>query len=388
MRINPYNINARKRLAEKINHEMYIEFLELLHKRRNTLANAVNSLDSKKIDRILKSILVKIGLLVSRLTSTEFRIMRLEMELLIGSYPYDDGYRALQKVVILNKYYEFDTDDIPDRELLSFIDNTILLQVFLSLKKTFEALPLCNVNTKRNGKNTNNSNTSNATFNKNINLHKMTNVQRATMWTSNSYQRIQNARRNLSASPNIGNILINQGITTVMTKMAYKAPYMPRGIGKKPKYLYRGVHGSFVLQLLLSGVFEEKGYIPFTRNPYIAEHFATSQISPLWNPIPYAILKLNVKNISRNTPWIWFDSCLRSGNQVPSLCSSEQEVLLPPGTMRIKNFKRGLETGVWEIDFKPDRKATNLRKKIQIFGHMKPHHPMITRRKSILQTIM
>jgi hypothetical protein len=291
MRTSPYNTHVLESVTDKFNHDMYAEFLELINKRQNTIANAVNSLDIKKIKRVLKSILIKIGFPVSRLTSTELTAIQREMEMLYNCL-YDGHYSALQKVVILNKYYDFDTDDIGDTYLKSCIDNTILLNVLLSKERKFNALPLSNTNTEKNETNINNLNRS-SKFNGNMNLHKMTNVQRVSMWTTNSYQRIQNARRNVSASPpNTGSILINQGISTVMTKLAYKAPYMPRGIGKKPKYLYRGVHGNFVLQLLLSGEFREKGYIPFTRNPLIADGFATSQIS-FRKPMPYATLKIH-----------------------------------------------------------------------------------------------
>lgn len=361
------------------NHQTYIDFITFVEKRYNSTYNLLNS--PVKILNLLEKFLVKTG----KRRIRKIDRSRLYHELLfLVEYGDFNRYHMLKRVVRLHQYYDFTIDQIPNNTLREFIESLYIADDILSQKSNKMYLPLSNETIKRNGKNAEKSllrlrqRSTNST---NINVGKLTHVKRVSLWTGGNYQKIQNARRNASTLNN-RSILINHSIASVMTKMAYKVPYVPRGI-TKPKHIYRGVHGNFVLELLLSGEFQEKGYIPFTRNPYVAESFASSSGTG-----PRAVLRLNVRDIPRLTPWVWFDSCVKTGNRVSSLCPSEQEILLPPGVMWLKNFNKGLHTGVWDINFRPDTSATNLSKQIQIFEHMKPHHPMMTRGKSILQSML
>lgn len=98
----------------------------------------------------------------------------------------------------------------------------------------------------------------------------------------------------------------------------YRAPMSPFG---ETMTLYRGIHGDLATAFEKKGIVHERGFIAFSQSIRIAEVFARYQV----------ILRLAVQDIQPGTPWVWFGGQHNAISSVPR----EQEVLLPPGSLRV-----------------------------------------------------
>ena len=88
------------------------------------------------------------------------------------------------------------------------------------------------------------------------------------------------------------------------------------------------------------GVHEERGFVVFTRNEEVARHFSQKQ----------ALLRLAVTDILPGTPWIWF-GC---HGQPQSSAEHEQEVLLPPGLLKVRTADGTFQQeGVLPVTYTP-----------------------------------
>lgn len=146
-------------------------------------------------------------------------------------------------------------------------------------------------------------------------------------WTEPGfYRRIQDARRKGEEANDVQK-RINRYIAQRFRDTTVRAPLVPREF-EDTEYLYRSVHGPLKETLLRYNQLKDDGYIAFSRNLEISQRFGT------------AILRLHVRDVPRGTPWIWFDqnfSTRRRQNRLES-DADEQEVLLPPGTIKIQRF--------------------------------------------------
>jgi hypothetical protein len=217
--------------------------------------------------------------------------------------------------------------------------------------------------------------------------HKTTQKKHISQWTTSLYQPVQNARYKqpyavsgpvLPQKMQMRSIELNRHIANVFRNTAIRAPVVPIKY-TYTKFLYRGVHGPLAEHLIAHGEFESRGYIAFSRSKKIADRFATT------GPPPGIVIRLRISDIPRGTPWIWFNhpsngptkpatKSLRNitekergieyttrretRNTYPSTFSVEEEVLLPPGT--IKLTREIIEFTLYEAEFTPNLKARSL----------------------------
>jgi hypothetical protein len=158
-------------------------------------------------------------------------------------------------------------------------------------------------------------------------------------WTTYAYKDIQNSRRGKIIPKNDNSERINRYISQYMRNTGIRAPIIPREFTqKRPKYLYRGVHGKQAMQYAKNGKFKDTGFIAFSRYKHIASRFAS--------PYPSLVMRLHVDSIPHGTPWLWFKTSMNlpvpryaipKGLREAYISSiDEGEVLLPPGTIILK----------------------------------------------------
>lgn len=179
-----------------------------------------------------------------------------------------------------------------------------------------------------------------------------------TKWTSNVYQNIQNYRRaSPTSKPEVheNTNRVNRYLAQVMRNTSIRAPTVPRGF-ENVGYLYRGVHGPIAKALRKSGEYKDKGYIAFSRSQNVANGFGSSKGG--------FTLRIPIHSIPRGTPWLWFKRPVSStkNKNIHDSIINENEVLLPPGTLRIDNGKipRGKKTNI-DISYTPNRNATSIK---------------------------
>ena len=159
-----------------------------------------------------------------------------------------------------------------------------------------------------------------------------------------------------------------------MKSFALRAPAMPPKVrntksGSEFPVLYRGVPATAnaTAELNRRGEWRDKGYMAFSRDMHTALQFGRT------------LFKLDVRDVQRGTPWIWFagpnEVCVSEDwdNELQNLkwvhagfvakdfdpgapgVTYEREVLLPPGTIRVKAVSR-LASGVtvYEGEYRPD----------------------------------
>ena len=201
---------------------------------------------------------------------------------------------------------------------------------------------------------------------------------------------------------------VDWALVTYMRNFSLRAPFMP--IGAKdpldsrvaPKYLYRGVKwsaGWYAGQGLRRWTWStplgkiDKSYSSWSTNPEAAAIFGSSlsdALPPRWKRESTRVYRLDISNIARGTPWIWFarkGASLRNGWNISLLGDSEGEVLLPPGTLTYLSMSNRAARGrriaaalgssrvtVIDVRFDPDIDATALwtppgRKPMRIFRY-------------------
>lgn len=134
-------------------------------------------------------------------------------------------------------------------------------------------------------------------------------------WTGQRYRNVQNWLRygKHTQGKNLADKLLRYFETPL-----YRAPRRPL---PAVTALWRGIHGDMATAFQKRGVHEERGFLAFTRDMGIARQFSQKQ----------AVMRLAVSDVLPGTPWIWFDC----RGQPESSAGYEEEVLLPPGVLRV-----------------------------------------------------
>ena len=195
-------------------------------------------------------------------------------------------------------------------------------------------------------------------------------------WTSEAYRSIQRLKRGGNSDGSTEALV--KRLDLYMKSFALRAPSMPPKVrnletGREFPTLYRGVRLSprDAARLEQTGTWQDRGYMAFTRSRSRALLFGN------------AVLKLDVRNVQRGTPWMWFAGLGESrvknewnadlerytprrtgfihknfdpGN---ATVAYENEVLLPPGVIRVKSVSHltkpsGQVYSVYECDYRPD----------------------------------
>ena len=138
----------------------------------------------------------------------------------------------------------------------------------------------------------------------------------ATLWTSELYITVQNAMRKGSSVGARAEQLRTE-LATYMLFLSLRSPTLPRD-ARNTRCLYRGIRGASSAKLQSDGVLHDKGFIAFSTKMRTASAFGS------------LVLKLPVESLPKGTPWIWFEH-----NGVVSLEEGENEVLLPPGMLKL-----------------------------------------------------
>lgn len=212
-------------------------------------------------------------------------------------------------------------------------------------------------------------------------------------WTTGSYKELQNSRRHLmnieGLSRNNGyndeTFQLNRRLAQEFRNTHYRSPLVPhmysgstretnRPINYKkpttyrPKFLYRALHPPLSTALQSKMVLHDTGYMAFSRNPHISKNFGKM------------ILRLPIDSVPRGTPWIWFkggDPKYRRSGVVGSN-SEEEEVLLPPGTIRIMGstfVDNASQMSVYPISYTPDLSAKTIDGRTRI--HRRQSRPYV-----------
>jgi hypothetical protein len=194
-------------------------------------------------------------------------------------------------------------------------------------------------------------------------------------WTTEAYRQVQNARRQSGQStPSKNTGRINRYVAQAFRNHGTRAPVIPREFtvqwrgtvgspvtNARPRYLYRGIHNPLADTLMKNGVLKDAGYMAFSRNPYTASEFASKDSRGI-------VMRLSIDSIPRGTPWLWFKGSTNWNWNTPyhrNVYSSnidEEEVLLPPGTVRLRTLVkvRNEDPNIWDIEYIPDIQATSL----------------------------
>jgi ankyrin repeat protein len=225
-------------------------------------------------------------------------------------------------------------------------------------------------------------------------------------WTNATYQPLQNARRGGLFHENVLNERVyntNRYLSQAFRNGATRVPVIPREFtvqynksavrkNARPQYLYRGVHGQQANMYLTHGKMKDSGYIAFSRNDSIAHNFATKGERPNSNSNTNTntntnrksglVLRLKINSIPKGTPWLWFhgndtkkasshyryrdvvgNKTLRKRNLHASNID-EEEVLLPPGTIRLKHhvpdYYGTITPLVYDAEYIPNTSSTSL----------------------------
>jgi hypothetical protein len=213
-------------------------------------------------------------------------------------------------------------------------------------------------------------------------------------WQDSGFIHVAEARR-FGKPPGKLAVQINHALVSYMKSTALRAPAMP--VKATTKTLWRGmvVTPETYKAIQKTKVWHDTSFLSFTRNRKTAEHSANpTSIRERYDPSEYHRLKgktvgilwkLDVTDVQRGTPWIWFadkDSTrgrlgtmawhLESKPQhqminktwAPSqgILGGQEETLLPPGTLHV--IDKPLETTsgayIFRVKFVPHQKLESL----------------------------
>jgi len=163
-----------------------------------------------------------------------------------------------------------------------------------------------------------------------------------TDWTSYIFEDVQNKHRRghdtwyhekTDKANRLRAMQVNRALMTYMLQHSPRAPHIPPGmfVGGQRPVLYRGIHreGTNVDKILRDKTYAEKGYIAFTRSRHVGQGYGSGGL----------LMVLDPYSVPRGTPWIWYsdtiDAPLPNRSVHRSKVHHEEEVLLPPGELRI-----------------------------------------------------
>lgn len=196
-------------------------------------------------------------------------------------------------------------------------------------------------------------------------------------WTTGAYRQVQNARRQPGQStPSKNTERINRYVAQAFRNHGTRAPVIPREFtvqwtgtvgspvtNARPQYLYRGIHNPLADTLMKQCFLKDAGYMAFSRNPHMAFEFANKGVQGI-------VMRLSIDSIPRGTPWLWFNSDTKyNGRNVYTSNIDEEEVLLPPGTLRRGNpvpvgneYNNMLPYNIdmYNVAYIPDTQATSV----------------------------
>lgn len=175
-------------------------------------------------------------------------------------------------------------------------------------------------------------------------------------WTTEAYRGIQQARRDPNRVPatTTGTKARRNSawLQTYMTRHALRAPALPLRAPRTP--LFRGMMftPAQVAQLTRTGQWSDKGFMAFSRDKGHACEFGSRP----GRGTEFVLFRLALENVARGTPWIWYSERENNDNNAWAYVNGtppekpgygweqhlnpvEQEVLLPPGTLRIKRHR-------------------------------------------------
>lgn len=138
---------------------------------------------------------------------------------------------------------------------------------------------------------------------------------------------------------------LNAGLRMYLDKVALRAPAMPPKVknfetGSKFPTLYRGIALSNPNLIVGKKEWRDAGYLAFSRDKATALDYALYNAAN--DPKSVLVLfRMNVRDVPPGTPWIWFRGVAESQSTlrkefVNTHLISNNEVLLPPGVLRIK----------------------------------------------------
>ena len=238
-------------------------------------------------------------------------------------------------------------------------------------------------------------------------------------WTQGPYQDVQKARRRRFQTnnnvPNNNARNVNYALAKYFRETDVRVPYKPDRF-KNVRYLYRKVDSKHIKgwnAMLSSGIFRDKGIMSFSRDKDFVENWIPENLpGNVWNPV---IFRLDVKDIPRGVPWLWFSAnyntnsnytrnnsnsnnnfrinhaTLPSRGLYVSLINnqyySQSEVVLPPGYLILKNKKPNVVNGrtqVYDVTYMPDITAKSVWMGAPMhmnftFQHLVPEHNRITK---------
>lgn len=168
------------------------------------------------------------------------------------------------------------------------------------------------------------------------------------------YFYVQAARRRLypeGTVPALPVLQMNRGMQMYMNKFAPRAPSMPARVSRnKVTRLYRGALATRkqLQDLLASGVWNDKGYMAFSRRSRDKYHVHTPA-----KPVTI-VFRMPVSAVQPGTPWVWFDvenKPTRRSNSLTSFVKGEEEVLLPPGALFVERVTPSpVNKAIYECD--------------------------------------
>lgn len=221
-----------------------------------------------------------------------------------------------------------------------------------------------------------------------------------TKWTGSAYHYIAKARRIKTHLLDKEWLQVDWAMATYMRDYSLRAPMMPvkardpldksrssqkatfKGVTLEPKYqdvpryLYRGVNWSVGTGKVLS----DSSYTSWSLNPHMAASFGQTKSRFGYDGgrgvkiHATRVLRLDISTIPRGTPWIWFSGTgarLQNGWNISTMSDTENEVVLPPGSLSLVDTSRIAMAGrrataslgntratVIDVRFTPDRNAT------------------------------
>jgi len=230
-------------------------------------------------------------------------------------------------------------------------------------------------------------------------------------WTFGPYQNIQRARRGYTSSNSRNNNVfkangdsknVDYALTKYFRETDVRAPHRPNRF-RKVDYLYRAVDLSKVprgREMLVHGIFRDKGFMSFSRNIHFAESWIPEPICHnnygcrgKTGKLHMILFRLAVKDIPNGVPWLWFtqgvnnerNSDSNNDNRVPipqrglyvtrvesnGEYDDQSETVLPPGYLVLKKKpsdvgKKKTEKGevpppqIYDVKYVPDLDAKSL----------------------------
>jgi hypothetical protein len=213
----------------------------------------------------------------------------------------------------------------------------------------------------------------------------------AVQWPSKNYKLIQKFKREgqpdvlknknvVSADDKNFNVAraeqLAWKVDRFLKQFALRAPQMPpkvrnKNTGREVVSLYRGmtVTATHLQQLMKTRVWGDKGFMAFSRDRAYATsfgaRFATQKARmDKVGDLHAVVLRIRTNQVPRGTPWIWFPAYGEIfGNKVSKnfmhpAYPPEEEVLLPPGSIRINNITsseyEGLPLHIVDGTYQPD----------------------------------